>query len=224
MLKTVSIPIEAARAAGAKGGSRVLTDRGATIKASLAEYLEGTLRPWRVEAVTDVDYQICGYCDGPLSANEAGRVAGVTVADFEVFEFKPGEILLDIDVAGLKGGRAKEYRKRENGYSRIHVDLDVGRNTANPRAAYSNFVFDLLSRQDNPGFRLAGKFRSFEVTHETALRKGFDGTRRGHRVPRIQGQIPVEIVDVDAFRRWLRRGVGKHKAFGFGCAFAMRAS
>lgn len=224
MIKTVSIPIAAARAAGGKGGSRVLTDRGATIKAALAEYLDGTLRPWRIETVTDVDYQISGYCEGPLSTNEAGRNAGVAVADFEVFEFRPGEIVLDIDVAGLKGGRGRDYRKRENGFTRVSVDVDVGRETSNPRVAYSNFLFDLLSRQEDPGFKLAGKFQSFDVTHETALRKGFDGTRRGQTIPRIQAQIPVEIVDVEAFRSWLRRGIGKHRAFGFGCAFAMRAS
>ena len=85
-------------------------------------------------------------------------------------------------------------------------------------AAYVSWLTRELARDDAAGLQSAG-LQAFSL--QTTARRAFqaDGPRRTQRglLPDVTLRGLLEVRDPAAFQRLLARGVGRHRAFGFGC-------
>ncbi len=68
---------------------------------------------------------------------------------------------------------------------------------------------------------------SVEAFHLSRVyRRAQGGARKGHTLqrPDVVYRGTVQVTDPDAFHAWLRRGVGRHRSFGFGMVLLERPS
>lgn len=85
---------------------------------------------------------------------------------------------------------------------------------------------DWLQRElgHNPALRIHSvRVESFRLVH--LVRRTQGESRQGCviQLPEVWFDIQVEVLDSDAFARALARGVGRHRAFGFGMLLVRRA-
>ncbi len=241
-LRLVRLELDAARLAreGAAAGLPIRQeDLGFLVHSTLAGLFgEGTVQPFRVLDETARQVSVLGYThrreeelrehaatyadparyaachwDGlaskPVPELAAGRRLG-----FELRASPVVRLAVDIEVAGKDGGEPQSYRAGSEVDVWVHRRFIAHETAAVDReTAYAEWLRERLGAGAVVGAVRLDRFRRVRL-----VRRGHSTPRKSRVLERPEALLrgDLEVRDSEAFRQLLARGVGRHRAFGFG--------
>lgn len=208
----MTFPLELAVATAREAAPSTADDMGYVVKTIVGEtYGRDAIKPWRIAEEGGGKVRIVGWIDAEQGVPvPKSKFASDIEVGFVPYEARKGdEVLLDLIVAPtqkveLPGGRVREMDVAE---------VDKSRGTL---VVYADWLKAQFSRPDT-GCLPIGPATFVETSQDRGLRKGVGGSPKWIRFPRVHALQKVRIVNPRAFDRALVAGLGRQKAFGYGC-------
>lgn len=211
-IANMTFPLELAVSTARDVAPSTAGDMGYVVKTIVGEtYGRDAIKPWRIAEEGGGKVRVVGWIDAELGVPvPKSRFASEIQVGFVPYEArKDEEVLLDLIVAPtqkveMPGGRIREVDIAE---------LDKERGNL---AIYAEWLRRMLSKPDT-GCLATGLPTFVETSRDRGLRKRSDGQVRWIEFPRVHALQKVRVVNPRAFGRALVAGLGRQKAFGYGC-------
>lgn len=202
LLTELSIPRDHVRTTVMTTDPLVACDQGYAVKTWLSCHPEFRIRPWRqFDAGTAT--RVLGWSSSRLPSSLPDGVRTGT----SPFHLAADEVVrLEGDVVAL--------RRTKN------IERDAAKGFADPAVAYAVWFGEQLADLDGVAEVLEASvigWRSEKVVRKVA--RGVHKRVVPQLLPVVSVAIRVRVLDAKAFAAWLLKGVGRHKAFGYGGLF-----
>ena len=196
-------------------GMRDIHDRDLAAHSLLAELFgDGAPRPWRLRAVRDASRgTLYGY--GPLPVDDLRATAETLGAPDQLaalpIDRMRGKPMPVVPEGARVSVETRVRPVRRNGSRELDVFIADGR-TESREAAYARWWADACARSGLDLDRDTIRLVAFSLTPFSAKRRGSkrsigpDALLRG----------AAQVADAEAFRGLIARGVGRHRAYGYG--------
>lgn len=160
--------------------------------------------------------------DASLATPDVARALGLDRLDARQFphQFPVGKTL-QFEVRGRPVVRARDGRERDAFLHSLETDVSGGVKSEHGAMAARGTVYcEWLAKQFAVGNAAQIQRCSMELFQLTRVlrrsRKGGGGQIQGVNGPDAVFSGQLQVTDSDAFARLLVRGIGRHRAFGFG--------
>jgi hypothetical protein len=211
-IANMTFPLELAVRTARDAAPATADDMGYVVKTIVGEtYGRDAIKPWRIAEEGGGKVRIVGWIDADRGVPvPKPAFASEIQVGFVPYEAKKGdEVLLDLIVAPtqkieMPGGRIREVDVAE-------LDKDRG-----SLVVYADWLRRQLSKPDT-GCLATGLPSFVETSRDRGLRKRADGVAKWIEFPRVHALQKVRVVNPRAFGRALVAGLGRQKAFGYGC-------
>jgi hypothetical protein len=208
----MTFPLELAVRTAREVAPSTAEDMGYVVKTMVGEtYGRDAIKPWRIAAEGGGKVRIVGWIDAEQGVPvPKSRFASEIEVGFVPYEARKGdEVLLDLIVAPtqkieLPGGRFRE------------VDVAEAAKDRGALAVYADWLKLQFSKPDT-GCLPVGIPSFVETSQDRGVRKAIGGKTTTIRFPRVHALQKVRIVNQRAFERMLVAGLGRQRAFGYGC-------
>ena len=196
-------------------GMRDIHDRDLAAHSLLAELFgDGAPRPWRLRAVRDAPRgTLYGY--GPRSVDDLRATAETLGAPDQLaalpIDRMRGKPMPVVPEGARVSVETRVRPVRRNGSRELDVFIADGR-TESRETAYARWWADACARSGLELARDTIRLVAFSLTPFSARRRGSkrpigpDALLRG----------VAQVTDAEAFRGLIARGVGRHRAYGYG--------
>lgn len=200
-LTELSIPVRDVRETARKVEPLAAADPGYALKAWMESLdLDVQPRPWTWQACGDV-FRVLGW-----RAEPPARGAGSLYTGFRTVTFDPGEtVSLEGTVVALR--RTRRYV------------FDAAEHHPCAKSAYDGWLTErLIDVRPFADIEHAGTvtYRARKVLRKAARRAQGIKVVHEQRVPVVTAALTLTVRDPAGVERWLLKGTGPQKAFGFG--------